>query len=312
MSILVVGSVALDDVETPFGRRRSALGGAAVYFGLAASYFAEVRVVAVVGDDFPGEHLDLLAQRGLDLGGVQTVEGKTFRWGGRYGYDWNARETTFTDLNVFADFDPTIPDVYRGTPHVFLANIAPQLQFGVLDQISSPEIVGLDTMDYWIEGTPDDLRRVVERVDVVLINDSETRELARHPNIRTAASRILEWGPQLVVVKKGEHGAAAFGPDWSFAVPGLPLETIVDPTGAGDAFAGGFLGYLAGSGDASPEGIRRATIYGSVMGSLCCEAFSVDRLASLELGEIDDRFHEFKELTRFEYLPILQDAGTAP
>ncbi len=308
MSILVVGSVALDDVETPFGKRTSALGGAAVYFGLAASYFTDVQIVAVVGTDFPQPHLDLLSDRGIDLRGLQVREGATFRWGGRYGYDLNARDTTFTDLNVFAEFDPTIPEEYRQTEHVFLANIAPSLQLNVLDQMKAPKSAALDTMDFWIEGTPDELRKVLERVDIVLINDSETRELAQEPNIRTAANSILGWGPQLLVVKKGEHGAIAFANDWLFAVPGLPLETIVDPTGAGDSFAGGFLGYLAATGEITPDSIRRAAIYGSAMGSFCCEAFSIDGLAHLEPAQIDTRFREFEHLTRFDYEPLLQDA----
>ncbi len=304
MSLLVVGSVALDDVETPFGRREGALGGAAVYFGLAASYFTDVRMVAVVGRDFPREHVDLLDERGLDLTGLQVVDGSTFRWGGRYGYDFNARETMFTELNVFADFDPEIPVEYRETPHVFLANIAPALQLGVLEQIEAPRSTALDTMNYWIERTPEELRRVLERVQIVLINDSETRELAQDPNLARAALNVLSMGPRILVVKKGEHGAVTFSNEDAFAVPGLPLETIVDPTGAGDAFAGGFLGYLAATGDFGGEGLRRATIYGSAMGSFCCESFSVDRLASLEPGEIETRFEAFRDLTRFEHVPI--------
>ncbi|MDX1662024.1 MAG: PfkB family carbohydrate kinase [Gemmatimonadota bacterium] len=307
MSLLVVGSLALDDVETPFGKREDALGGAAVYFGLAASYFTDVRVVGVVGSDFPEEHLELLDARGLDLSGVAEAEGRTFRWGGRYGYDFNARETLYTELNVFADFEPAIPPAFRDTEHVFLANIAPSLQLDVLDQIDDPETTSLDTMNYWIERTPEDLREALERVEIVLINDSETRELAEEPNLRKAAETILGWGPRLLVVKKGEHGAVTFDAEGAFAVPGLPLETIVDPTGAGDAFAGGFLGCLASTGDLTPGGLRRATIYGSAMGSFCCESFSTDRLASLEPGEIEDRFREFKDLTHFEHLPLLVD-----
>ncbi len=300
MAILVVGSVALDDVETPFGSRKDALGGAAVYFGLAASYFTDVRLVGVVGTDFPREHLDLLASRGIDLEGMVTADGKTFRWGGRYGYDLNARDTLFTDLNVFGDFDPTIPPSFRDTPYVFLANIAPGLQLRVLDQVENPRAVGLDTMNYWIERTPEDLGRALSRTRILLINDSETRELAAEPNLRKAAQSILGRGPELLVVKKGEHGAVTFGRDLMFAVPGLPLETVVDPTGAGDAFAGGFLGYLAATGDLSPEGLRRATIYGSALGSFCCEAFSVDRLLDLSLTEIEERVRTFRELTRFD------------
>ena len=309
MSLLVVGSVALDDVETPFGRRADALGGAAVYFGLAASYFTEVRVVGVVGEDFPRAHLDLLAERGIDLEGVKVSEGKTFRWGGKYGYDLNARDTLFTELNVFAEFAPAIPAGWRDTPHVFLGNIDPSLQIDVLDQVDAPRTAALDTMNYWIERTPDALREALARVSIVLINDGETRMLAGEPNLAKAARTILEWGPKLLVVKKGEHGAVTFGRHGAFAVPGLPLETIVDPTGAGDAFAGGFLGYLASSEDFSPDGLRRATIYGSAMGSFCCESFSVDRLVGLSAREIDARFRDFRELTRFEHQPVFADAG---
>ncbi|MBW3660244.1 MAG: sugar kinase [Gemmatimonadetes bacterium] len=307
MSLLVVGSVALDDVETPFGRREGALGGAAVYFGIAASYFVDVRVVGVVGADFPQEHLDLLVSRGLDLSGLIVAPGRTFRWGGRYGYDLNARDTLYTELNVFADFDPEIPAEFRETEHVFLANIAPALQLKVLDQVAAPETASLDTMNYWIERTPKDLREVLGRVQIVLINDYETREIAGEPNLRKAARTILGWGPRLLVVKKGEHGAVTFGPNGAFAVPGLPLETIIDPTGAGDAFAGGFLGCIASTGDTSPEGLRRATIYGSAMGSFCCESFSIDRLASLEPAEIEDRFRSFRDLTQFDHRPLLVD-----
>jgi sugar/nucleoside kinase (ribokinase family) len=303
--ILVVGSVALDDVETPFGARKGALGGAAVYFGLAASYFTPVRLVGVVGRDFPRGHVDLMGERGIDLEGLETVDGDTFRWGGRYGYDMNSRETLYTDLNVFAGFDPTIPASFCETPHVFLANIAPALQLKVLDQVSAPRLVGLDTMNYWIERTPDDLRRVLARIQVLLVNDAETRELAREPNLRRAAKAILGMGPRLLVVKKGEHGAVTFGDDVLFAVPGLPLDTVVDPTGAGDAFAGGFLGYLAASEDLSPDGLRRATIYGSALGSFCCEAFSVDRLLDLTIAEIEERFRAFRDLTNFESQPSL-------
>jgi sugar/nucleoside kinase (ribokinase family) len=308
MSILVVGSLALDDVETPFGHREKALGGAAVYFGLAASYFTEVRLVGVVGRDFPDSHVDLLATRGIDLEGLQVVDGDTFRWGGKYGYDFNARETLFTDLGVYADFQPQIPARFRRTPNVFLANIHPRLQLDVLEQVESPDMTALDTMNYWIERTPDDLSAALARVDILLINDSEARQLAGEPMLRKAAARILERGLELLVVKKGEDGAVTFSREGIFAVPGLPLDSIVDPTGAGDSFAGGFLGYLAATGERSPEALRRATIYGSAMGSLCCEAFSTEKLARLESHEIDERFQQYKRLTHFEYSPILLNA----
>ncbi|HET9332597.1 MAG TPA: PfkB family carbohydrate kinase [Gemmatimonadota bacterium] len=308
MSILVVGSVALDDVDTPFGQRRGALGGAAVYFGLAASYFTDVRLVGVVGEDFPDEHVELLGTRGIDLAGLQVVEGETFRWGGKYGYDFNARETTYTNLGVFANFQPQIPETFRRTANVFLANIAPQLQLSVLEQVERPAMTALDTMNYWIERTPTELRSAIESVDILLINDSETRQLAGEPVLRKAAARVLEHGLELLVVKKGEDGVVTFSREGIFAVPGLPLDSIIDPTGAGDSFAGGFLGYLAATGDRSAEGIRRATIYGSVMGSLCCEAFSTEKLADLEPQEIEERFQEYKRLTHFEYSPILLNA----
>lgn len=308
MSILVVGSVALDDVETPFGSRKGALGGAAVYFGLSASYFTEVRLVGVVGRDFPDQHVDLLASRGIDLEGLQFVDGETFRWGGKYGYDFNARETLFTELGAFADFQPRIPERFRQTPNVFLANIHPRLQLDVLEQVDRPDITALDTMNYWIERTPEELRAALERVDILLINDSEVRQLAGEPMLSKAAGRILEWGLELLVVKKGEDGAVTFSRDGMFAVPGLPLDSIIDPTGAGDSFAGGFMGYLAATGDRSPEGIRRATIYGSTMGSLCCESFSTEKLADLEPHEIEGRFQEYKRLTHFEHSPIQLNA----
>lgn len=307
MSLLVVGSVALDDVETPFGRREKALGGAAVYSGLAASYFTGVRVVGVVGQDFPRAHLETMVAQGLDLEGIQVEEGGTFRWGGRYGYDFNSRDTVFTELGAFADFEPRIPDSFRDSPHVFLGNIQPHLQMKVLDQVDSPSSAALDTMNYWIERTPEELRQVIGRVRIVLVNDSEARELAGESNLAKAARMILSWGPRLLVIKKGEHGALTFWDDGVFAVPGLPLEDIVDPTGAGDAFAGGFLGCLAATDDFSADGLRRATIYGSAMGSFCCESFSVDRLIGLTEREIDERFHQFRDLTRFEHVPVFAD-----
>jgi sugar/nucleoside kinase (ribokinase family) len=308
MPILVVGSLALDDVETPFGKREAALGGAAVYFGLAASYFTEVRLVGVVGEDFPTPHVDLLAGRGIDIAGLRTVPGKTFRWGGKYGYDFNARDTLYTDLGVFADFAPAIPESFRQTPDVFLANIHPGLQLDVLEQVERPALTALDTMNYWIERTPEELRRVLERVDILLINDSEVRQLAGEPMLRQAAELVLDMGPEILVVKKGEDGAVTFSGDWMFAVPGLPMDSIVDPTGAGDSFAGGFLGYLAATGERSAEALRRATIYGSTMGSLCCESFSTEMLASLSTDQIEDRFREYKRLTHFEHSPIVLNA----
>ncbi len=244
MSILVVGSIALDSVETPFGKADDVLGGSAVFFSAAASVFSGVQVVGVVGADYPMEKLAFLEGQGVDLGGVERAEGESFRWTGRYHYDLNSRDTVWTRLGVFADFEPRIPDDFRDAKIVFLGNIDPVLQLDVLDQVHAPELVACDTMNYWIDGSRDALLRLMERVDILMLNDSEARQLADEPNLLKAARWIQERGPSTVVVKKGEHGAILFAGAWMFFVPGYPLEEVFDPTGAGDAFAGGFLGYL--------------------------------------------------------------------
>lgn len=302
MSILVVGSVALDHVETPFGSVKDALGGSAIYFSAAASYFAPVRVVGVVGEDFPHQQLDFLNQRNVDFQGLETQPGKTFRWGGRYDFDLNSRTTLFTDLNVFEKFKPVIPQSYRDSEFVFLGNIAPDLQMDILNQIHSPKLVALDTMNYWIEGSPSDLRKTLKKVHVLLLNDSEARQLSQEPNLVKAARMIRAMGPQVLVIKKGEHGALMFLENTVFWAPAFPLETINDPTGAGDTFAGGFMGYLAKVSEVSVEEYRRALIFGSTLASFCVESFSMDRLKNLTPGEIRERFKAFWLMTNFDHL----------
>jgi len=307
-SILVVGSVAYDTVETPFGRAERVLGGSASFFSLAASFFVPVNLVAVVGTDFAQEHVDRLAAHNIDMEGLQRADGLSFFWEGRYSFDLNARETVRTDLNVFQSFRPRIPEKYRHSSHVFLGNIDPVLQQEVLDQVERPRLVALDTMNFWIEGRLDELKKALRRVDVLLINDAEARQLSGEWNIVKAARAIRALGPRTLVLKKGEHGVLMFGEDGSFSAPAYPLEQVFDPTGAGDTFAGGFLGYLAsvqaqaGAADRGydDEALRRAVVMGSTLASFCVEAFSLDRLLALTRAEIDERFRLFKRLTQFE------------
>ena len=300
MSILVVGSVALDTVETPFGKRDDALGGAATYFSCAASYFGRPRIVGVVGEDFPDEHVELLRSRGVDLEGLETQKGKTFRWSGKYGYDLNQRDTLSTELNVFEHFHPKLPESYRTSEFVFLGNIHPGLQLEVLDQIVSPKFVACDTMNMWIEIERDTLCELIRKVDAVVINDSEARELAGEPNLAKAARVIQDMGCSKVVIKKGEHGCLFFDPHSHFSAPAYPLDAVNDPTGAGDAFAGGFMGYLSQNEKIDDTSIRRAIVYGSVLASFTVEEFSVDRVAGLSKQEIEARYKEFREITTFE------------
>jgi sugar/nucleoside kinase (ribokinase family) len=304
MSILVVGSVAYDTVETPFGRAERVLGGSASFFAVAASFFVPVNLVGVVGDDFGEEQLKAFRGRDIDLEGLERVPGKTFHWAGKYSFDLNARETIFTHLNVFEAFKPKIPARYRRSEHVFLGNIDPVLQRDVLDQVERPKLVACDTMNFWISGQPEELRKTLSRVDVLLINDAEARQLTGEWNMVKAARAIRAMGPRVLVVKKGEHGVLMFTEDASFAAPAYPLEEVFDPTGAGDTFAGGFLGYLASSSSGSLDAtaLRRAVIMGSTLASFCVEAFSLDRLLRLTRAEIDARFQLFKELTHFESL----------
>ncbi len=299
-AILVVGSVALDSVETPFGKVDDALGGSATYFSAAASVFAETKLVGVVGDDFPLERLDFLKRRGVDFAGVEVVQGNSFRWSGVYEYDLNTRRTLSTELGVFADFSPTVPAEYGAADWVFLGNIDPVLQHAVLDQVESPKFVACDTMDFWIEGARESLVKLLGRIDMLVVNDAEVRELSGEYNLLVAARWIQERGPRHVVVKKGEHGAVLFSGDSVFFAPGYPLEEIFDPTGAGDAFAGGMVGYLAYVNHANDEELRRAVVFGSALGSFACESFGPDRLAELDEDDVFERVAIFREMTRFE------------
>jgi len=302
VSLLVVGSVALDSVETPFGKVKDALGGSAVYISISASYFTQpVRLVAVVGSDFPKEHMELLESRNIDMDALEIVEGgKTFRWGGRYHYDLNVRDTLFTELNVFKDFNPKIPDVFKNSKYVCLGNIDPVLQLQVLEQMNKPKLVVGDTMNYWIENKRDELVKTLRYLNVLIINDAEARLLTQEPNLIKAAKNILRMGPEYVIIKKGEHGALLVSEKTIFSAPAYPLETIFDPTGAGDSFAGGFIGWLARTDDLVFENLKRAVIYGSTLASFCVEHFSVEGLKDLDYFKIKDRFHSFMELSKFD------------
>ncbi|MBI4636554.1 MAG: bifunctional hydroxymethylpyrimidine kinase/phosphomethylpyrimidine kinase [Candidatus Rokubacteria bacterium] len=297
--LLVVGSVALDSVQTPFGKVREVLGGSATYFAYAASFFTKVRLIAAVGEDFPQEHVRLLRERGVDVTGLQAGAGRTFRWVGEYGYDLNEATTLDTQLNVFADFRPVLGGAARRVPYLFLANIDPDLQLDVLRQMAErPQLVALDTMNFWIEGKRAALRRVLGQVDVITINDREARQLAGEANLVKAARAIRAMGPTTVVVKRGEYGAMMFADGGFFIVPAYPLESVYDPTGAGDTFAGGFMGYLASEERLDESVFRRAVVYGSVMASFTVEDFSLNRLTSLGPADIADRYAAFHDLIR--------------
>ena len=301
-SILTVGSVAFDSVKTPFGEVSRVVAGAATYFSIAASFFTDVRLVGVVGDDFLDDHLSVFTDRRIDLDGLQRVAGETFRWRGEYSSDLNSRETIYTHLNVFEDFSPRIPGRFQTTPFVFLANIHPALQLEVLEQVKEPELVALDTMNYWIEGTPAELQKVLGRVNVLVINDSEARQLSGEVNLVKAARIIQDMGPERVVIKRGEYGVLMTRPEGFFAVPGLPLDRVCDPTGAGDTFAGGFVGFLAAAAQITDQVVNQAVIAGSVMASFAVEEFGLDRLLTLTNVEIKQRFEAFKRLTHFDEL----------
>jgi sugar/nucleoside kinase (ribokinase family) len=305
MSLVVVGSVAYDGVETPHGKVDRMLGGAATYISLAASYFTQTRIVAVVGDDFAQADADLLASRGIDLEGLEKVPGKTFFWAGKYSDDMNDRTTLQTDLNVFADFQPKLPESYQNARYLLLGNIQPALQRLVRSQMKHLRLAGGDTMNFWISDFRQELLTTIKEWDFLLINDSEARMLSGENNLRKAANKILDLGPHTVVIKRGEYGAMLFRRDSYFVVPGYLLENVFDPTGAGDCFAGGFIGYLAEhgfdlEGDHISRGmLSRAVIYGSVMGSFCCERFGIERFRTLTRAQIDARFEEFREFTKF-------------
>lgn len=302
MSLLTVGTVAFDDIETPSGRAEKVVGGACTYISLAASYFVDtVRVVSVVGDDFPEDTLDYLRRRGVDLEGLQVKEGeKSFFWAGRYHSNFNSRDTLDTQLNVLATFDPVLPDSYRQSDYLMLGNLTPQVQMRVLEQLTHrPKLVALDTMNFWMDIALEDLKKVLEKVDVLTINDEEARQLSGEHALLKAARVIHDMGPKYLIIKKGEHGALLFHRGQIFFAPALPLAEVVDPTGAGDTFAGGFMGWIAKTGDTSFENMKRAVVYGSAMASFCVEKFSIERLKGLTPVMIDHRVQQFAELVRF-------------
>lgn len=302
MSILVVGSVAFDSISTPFGSAERALGGSATYFSVSASFFSPVQLVAVVGEDFTEEEMKAFEGRPIDTSGLSRVEGKTFFWSGEYGFDLNVAETKDTQLNVFAEFQPKLPEAFRSPDVLFLANIHPDLQLDVLRQAKRPRLVALDTMNYWITSAKPELERVLREVDMLVINEGEVRQLTGEPNILKASRMIHDMGPQTLVLKRGEYGVLLLTPDSIFTAPAYPLESVFDPTGAGDTFAGGFMGFLASCSELTAENYRRAIIFGSVMASFNVESFSLDRLRTLTRKEIDDRYRAFRRLTHFEDL----------
>jgi sugar/nucleoside kinase (ribokinase family) len=297
MTLLVVGSIALDSIYTPFGETADALGGSAVYFSVAGSILHPVQVVGVVGQDYPYHELERLAPRGIDWSGVERVQGESFRWKGKYSYDLQSRETLETRLGVFADFQPRLPASFRAANFLFLGNIDPELQLGVLDQIDSPELVVCDTMNYWIQSKKAALLQLLQRVDVLMVNDSEARELSGDWNIHRAGRWILTRGPKRVVIKQGEHGALLIEPNRTFYVPAYPLESVFDPTGAGDAFAGGFMAYLARTRSVTEDNMRRAMVYGAAMGSYAVEQFGIRAFETVTLPDVEARVHAFQDLT---------------
>ncbi len=295
LPILVVGSVAFDDIETAVGRRDNCMGGSANYFSMAASFFTQVRLVAVVGEDFPEAHLDTLRGRDVDLSGLERVPGRTFRWSGRYGADFADAETLDTQLNVFEHFEPKVPEAFRDTPIVFLANIHPALQLDVLDQIRNPSFVAADTMNFWITGEREKLLEVARRVDLLVINETEARMLAGESNVFQAAEAILRMGPKTLLIKRGAYGALLFHADGRFFVPAVPLAEVVDPTGAGDTFAAGAIGWAAGHSAWDFRSLKRAVLAGTALASFTCEGFSLDRLMTLGREEIDTRVQRLRE-----------------
>lgn len=297
MSLLAVGTLAYDDVETPFDKRVGALGGSGTYFAVAAANFVPVRLVGVVGDDFRREHLDDMAARGVDCCGVEVARGKTFRWSGRYEADWNTRHTLDTQLNVFEHFDPKLPAAFRDSRFVFLANAEPRVQAKALDQVDEPAFVVADTMNLWIDIRRDDLLALLARVDGVVLNDEEARMLSGEKNLLRAARKVLQLGPQYVILKKGEHGAFLIGEDAHFSLPAYPVDQVVDPTGAGDSFAGGFMGYLASARSTQSRTLRRAMLYGTVTASYCVQGFSIEDIGKRSREDVEQRFNELLDIT---------------
>ena len=300
MPVLVVGSVALDSVETPFGKAENVIGGSGTFFSAAASLLSPVQLVGVVGDDYPMAQLEPLKQRGVDMAGLEQAKGESFRWRGRYRHDLNSAETLETRLGVFSHFSPKIPEQFKSAPFVFLANIDPRLQLDVLNQVRRPKLVACDTMNFWIESRRPDIVELIKHVDLVTLNDGEARQLSDCANLVKAARWIMQRGPRMVIIKKGEHGAFLFKDQSVFFAPAFPLEEVFDPTGAGDSFAGGFMGYLARTGDLSDANLRRAVVYGSAMGSFAVEKFSVQRLLEITPADIAARVAEFRKLVAFE------------
>lgn len=300
MSIVVVGSVAFDSIQTPFGKAERVLGGSATYFSVAASFFAPVQLVAVVGEDFTDRDMEVFSGRDIDTGGLVRLPGRTFHWIGQYGFDLNVATTLATELNVFAEFRPDLPPAFRRSEVVFLANIDPELQLDVLEQLEDPRLIALDTMNYWITSKKAQLARVLSRVNLVVINEAEVRQFTGEPNLLRGARSILGLGPRAIVIKRGEYGVLMITPEHIFAAPAYPLENVFDPTGAGDSFAGGLIGYLASRKMLTEDEFRRAIIFGSVLASFNVEAFSLERLRQIGRGDIDARYREFRGLTHFE------------
>jgi sugar/nucleoside kinase (ribokinase family) len=300
MSVLVVGSVALDSVETPFGKADNVIGGSGTFFSASACHLSPVQLVGVVGNDYPMEQLEPLKRCGVDMAGLEQADGDSFRWRGRYRHDLNSAETLETHLGVFSHFSPKIPDQFRNAPFVFLANIDPRLQLDVLKQVQRPTMVACDTMNFWIESRRPDIVELIKHVDLITLNDGEARQLTDCYNLVKAARWIMDHGPKMVIIKKGEHGAFLFKRDSIFFAPAYPLESVFDPTGAGDSFAGGFMGYLARTGDLSDANLRRAVVYGSAMGSFAVEKFSVQRLLEITTHDIAERVADFRRLVAFE------------
>ena len=299
MSILVVGSVAIDSVKTPFGNRPEALGGSATYFSMAASFFSKVNIVATVGEDFPKRYISLFKSRKIGTEGLHVAKGKTFRWKGWYDYDLNTAHTISTHLNVFQNFRPEVPRSLKDSKFVFLANIDPELQYNVLKQVTRPKLVACDSMNYWLEHKKKEFEKLLDKVDIILLNDSEARQFTGEANLMRAARMIISFGPRAVIIKKGEHGVIYFSKDSHFIAPAYLLETVYDPTGAGDTFAGGMIGYLSKSARINEQNIRKSIIYGSILASFAVEDFSIDRMLEISMDDIEARYRHFREITKF-------------